>query len=91
MRDPLGDLCSFIEAYAHRHPGCSKFELASATADEFQLRRDRSQGATYGSSPLGPVLPSPKPRWRMYFRAAIVSRHAHAEPRPVNPDKASSR
>lgn len=42
LRNPLAALTSFLETYAQNHPGCSKDELARATASQFDLQKARS-------------------------------------------------
>ncbi len=41
-RNPLTELVAFLDSYVSRHPGCSKDELAHATALQFGLRKERS-------------------------------------------------
>lgn len=41
-RNPLTELVTFLDSYVSSHPGCSKDELARATAAQFSLRKERS-------------------------------------------------
>lgn len=40
--NPLGALVAFLDAYSRNHPGCTKADLARATADSFDLTKERS-------------------------------------------------
>ncbi len=42
MRKPLEELTTFMETYVQNRPGCSKDELARATAAQFSLQKARS-------------------------------------------------
>lgn len=40
--DPVASVVEYLQNYAEGHPGCSKDELARATAQEFELTQERS-------------------------------------------------
>lgn len=42
LRNPLGALVAFLEDYSCNHSGCSKADLTQATAEHFDLTRERS-------------------------------------------------
>lgn len=42
MNEILNELTSFVYSYSAQHPGCSKSEIAEATASRFKLKRARS-------------------------------------------------
>lgn len=41
-RNPIAALVGFLETYSRNHPGCAKADLTRATAEEFDLTKERS-------------------------------------------------